>query len=127
MMSAAPRDRTMDLYACLHEDETVVWLQLEGGNDDAPPQLVRLLRGAAVVETRRCIAMPLGRKSHARPGGRSSTWAVLRAPDALVAAMDRGPMVDHRVQAFVAGSWVDAAVHDTGCRFGSGRHGARSA
>ncbi|HEY8861899.1 MAG TPA: hypothetical protein VIN37_07415, partial [Candidatus Limnocylindria bacterium] len=53
-------------YTCLHDDGEAAWLQLEGGTDDVRPDEVRLMHRDLVLETRRCIPMPAGRKSHAR-------------------------------------------------------------
>src|SRR5207248_1658724 len=70
-------------YTCLHDDGEAAWLQLEGGTAGVVPERVRLVRAGEIVETRRCIAMPPGRKSHARPDGDSKVWVVLRAPEEM--------------------------------------------
>ena len=76
-------------YTCLHDDGEAAWLQLEGGTDDVVPEKVRLLRGGTVIESRSCIPMPAGRKSHARADGDSKVWVVLRAPEEMLRAIDR--------------------------------------
>src|SRR5205085_2104534 len=60
-------------HTCLHDDGEAAWLQLEGGTEDVLPDKVRLMYREEVLETRRCIPMPAGRKSHARPDGHSTS------------------------------------------------------
>lgn len=113
-------------YTCLHDDGEAAWLQLEGGSDDALPEKVRLRRGEEVLEVRRCVPMPAGRKSHARPTGDSKVWVVLRAPEAMLRAIDRDEADDYVVEALVDGTWSDIELIDTGCRFGRRRTGSES-
>jgi hypothetical protein len=108
-------------YTCLHDDGEAAWLQLEGGSAGVVPERVRLVRGGEIVETRRCIPMPPGRKSHARPEGDSKVWVVLRAPEEMLRAIDRDEADDYAVEAFVNGEWIDVDLEDTGCRFGAKR------
>ena len=108
-------------YTCLHDDGEAAWLQLEGGTDELVPERVRLLHAGTVLETRRCIPMPPGRKSHARPDGDSKVWVVLRAPEELLRAIDRDEAEDYAVEAFANGEWIDVDLEDTGCRFGAKR------
>ena len=56
-------------HTCLHDDGDALWLQFEGGTGELAPEMLRLVRGGEVLETRPCIPMRLGRKSHARPDG----------------------------------------------------------
>ena len=115
-------------YTCLHDDGEAAWLQLEGGTPEVLPEKVRLMRGGEVLEMRRCIEMPAGRKSHARPSGDSRVWVVLRAPEEMLRAVDRDEADDYTVEALVAGEWLAVDLQDTGCRFGAHRgSAARSA
>ena len=114
-------------YTCLHDDGQAAWLQLEGGTDTAVPEQVRLMRTGTVLETRRCIAMPRGRKSHARTDGESKVWVVLRAPEEMLRAIDRDEAQDYTVEALANGEWLAVDLLDTGCRFGMKRRGTRSA
>ncbi|MEA2661548.1 MAG: hypothetical protein QOH08_1120 [Chloroflexota bacterium] len=114
-------------YTCLHDDGEAAWLQLEGGTDDVQPEKVRLVRGEEVLETRRCIPMPAGRKSHARPDGDSKLWVVLRAPEEMLRAIDRDEGDEYAVEALVNGEWLAVDLEDTGCRFGMKRRETRSA
>ncbi|HEV2010883.1 MAG TPA: hypothetical protein VGS17_07645 [Candidatus Limnocylindria bacterium] len=114
-------------YTCLHDDGEAAWLQLEGGTDDVQPEKVRLMRGGEVLETRRCIPMPAGRKSHARPDGDSKLWVVLRAPEEMLRAIDRDEGDEYAVEALVNGEWLAVDLEDTGCRFGMKRRETRSA
>lgn len=110
---------------CLHEDAETEWIQLEGGTPDLRPSKVRLLDDEVVIETRRCLAMPPGRVSHARPAGTEpgAVWVVLAAPPAMLRAIDRGEGDRYRVEAQVGEEWLDTELTDTGCRFGT-RSGA---
>lgn len=105
---------------CLHEDAETDWLQLEGGTTDLRPSKVRLLDGDVVLETRRCLAMPVGRAGHARPAGSEpgAAWVVIAAPPAMLRAIDRGDGDRYRVEALVGEEWLDTELTDTGCRFG---------
>jgi hypothetical protein len=114
-------------YTCLHDDGEAAWLQLEGGTADVLPDKVRLMHLDEVLETRRCIPMPAGRKSHARPDGESLVWVVLRAPEEMLRAVDRDEGDGYKVQALVNGEWLAADLEDTGCRFGMKRRETRSA
>jgi hypothetical protein len=114
-------------YTCLHDDGEAAWLQLEGGTADVLPEKVRLMRGGTALETRSCIAMPAGRKSHARPDGDSKVWVVLRAPEEMLRAIDRDEADDYTVEALVNGEWLAVDLEDTGCRFGMKRRETRSA
>lgn len=114
-------------HTCLHDDGEAAWLQLEGGTDAVVPEKVRLLRGGSVVESRSCIPMPPGRKSHARADGDSKVWVVLRAPEEMLRAIDRDEADDYGVEALVNGEWLSVDLEDTGCRFGMKRRGSRSA
>ncbi|HEV2250795.1 MAG TPA: hypothetical protein VGT60_09835 [Candidatus Limnocylindria bacterium] len=114
-------------HTCLHDDGEAAWLQLEGGTDDVLPEKVRLMRAGTVLETRTCIAMPAGRKSHARPDGDSKVWVVLRAPEEMLRAIDRDEADDYTVEALVNGEWLAVDLEDTGCRFGMKRRDTRSA
>lgn len=114
-------------HTCLHDDGEAAWLQLEGGTDELRPDKVRLMFRDAVLETRRCIPMPAGRKSHARPDGDSKVWVVLRAPEEMLRAIDRDEGDGYRVEALVNGEWLVADLEDTGCRFGMKRRETRSA
>lgn len=114
-------------HTCLHDDGDAAWLQLEGGTAELLPDKVRLLRAGDVLETRRTIAMPAGRKSHARPNGVSTVWVVLRAPEEMLRAIDRDDADDYRVEALVDGEWLDVDLEDTGCRFGMKRRDGRTA
>jgi hypothetical protein len=114
-------------YTCLHDDGEAAWLQLEGGTDAVLPDKVRLMHGDEVLETRRCIPMPAGRKSHARPDGESLVWVVLRAPEEMLRAIDRDEGDRYKVEAFVNGEWLAADLEDTGCRFGMKRRETRTA
>lgn len=114
-------------YTCLHDDGEAAWLQLEGGTDDVQPEKVRLMRGGEVLETRRCVPMPAGRKSHARPDGDSKLWVVLRAPEEMLRAIDRDEGDEYAVEALVNGEWLAVDLEDTGCRFGMKRRETRSA
>jgi hypothetical protein len=113
-------------YTCLHDDGEAAWFQLEGGTDDLLPEKVRLTHASAVVETRRCIPMPTGRKSHARPDGESKVWVVLRAPEEMLRAIDRDEADDYAVEALVDGEWLAVDLEDTGCRFGMKRREIRA-
>ncbi len=113
-------------YTCLHDDGEAAWFQLEGGTDEVLPEKVRLLRGSAVLETRRSIPMPAGRKSHARPDGESKVWVVLRAPEEMLRAIDRDEAEDYTVEALVNGEWLAVDLEDTGCRFGMKRREIRA-
>ncbi|HTJ61007.1 MAG TPA: bacterial transcriptional activator domain-containing protein [Candidatus Saccharimonadales bacterium] len=114
-------------HTCLHDDGEAAWLQLEGGTDELRPDKVRLMFRDAVLETRRCIPMPAGRKSHARPDGDSKVWVVLRAPEEMLRAIDRDEGDGYRVEALVNGEWLVVDLEDTGCRFGMKRRETRSA
>jgi hypothetical protein len=114
-------------YTCLHDDGEAAWLQLEGGTVELLPDKVRLMHGDEVLETRRCIPMPAGRKSHARPDGESLVWVVLRAPEEMLRAIDRDEGDSYKVEALVTGEWLAADLEDTGCRFGMKRRETRSA
>ena len=114
-------------HTCLHDDGEAAWLQLEGGTDTVLPEKIRLLRGATVLEARRCIQLPAGRKSHARPDGDSKVWVVLRAPEEMLRAIDRDDADDYAVEALVNGEWLAVDLEDTGCRFGMKRRETRSA
>jgi hypothetical protein len=114
-------------HTCLHDDGDAAWLQLEGGTDDVLPEKVRLVRGSEVLETRRCIAMPAGSKSHARPNAESKVWVVLRAPEEMLRAIDRDEADDYQVEALVNGEWLAVDLEDTGCRFGMKRRETRTA
>ena len=114
-------------YTCLHDDGEAAWLQLEGGTDLVLPDKVRLLFRDEILETRRCIPMPAGRKSHARPDGDSKVWVVLRAPEEMLRAIDRDEGDGYRVEALVNGEWLAVDLEDTGCRFGMKRRETRSA
>lgn len=114
-------------FTCLHDDGEAAWLQLEGGTSALLPEKVRLVRGGEVLETRRCIPMPQGRKSHARPDGDSKVWVVLRAPEEMLRAIDRDDADDYAVQALANGEWLAVDLEDTGCRFGMKRRETRSA
>jgi len=108
-------------YTCLHDDGEAAWLQLEGGTDEVLPEKVRLKRGDQVLETRSCIPMPAGRKSHARKDGESKVWVVLRAPEEMLRAIDRDEAEDYTAEALVNGEWLAVDLEDTGCRFGMKR------
>lgn len=108
-------------YTCLHDDGEAAWLQLEGGTDDVLPEKVRLVRAGEVLETRTCIPMPVGRKSHARKDGDSKVWVVLRAPEEMLRAIDRDEAEDYTAEALVNGEWLAVDLEDTGCRFGMKR------
>ena len=114
-------------HTCLHNDGDAAWFQLEGGTPDLLPEKVRLLRAGEVVETRRCILMPAGRKSHARPDGESKVWVVLRAPEEMLGAIDHDEADDYTVEALVDGEWLAVDLEDTGCRFGVKPREVRSA
>jgi hypothetical protein len=114
-------------YTCLHDDGEAAWLQLEGGTADVLPEKVRLMRSGSVLETRRCIPMPAGRRSHARPDGDSKVWVVLRAPEEMLRAIDRDEADDYSVEALVNGEWLAVDLEDTGCRFGMKRRETRTA
>ena len=114
-------------HTCLHDDGEAAWFQLEGGTADILPEKVRLLRGNEVIETRRCIRMPVGAKSHARPDGESTVWVVLRAPEEMLRAIDRDEADDYTVEALVTGEWLPVDLEDTGCRFGMKRRETRTA
>ncbi len=113
-------------YTCLHDDGEAAWFQLEGGTAAVLPEKVRLLRGDEVLETRRSIPMPAGRKSHARAEGESKVWVVLRAPEEMLRAIDRDDADDYTVEALVNGEWLSVDLEDTGCRFGMKQRGARA-
>ena len=108
-------------YTCLHDDGEAAWLQLEGGTDEVLPEKVRLMRAGQVLETRSCIPMPAGRKSHARKDGDSKVWVVLRAPEEMLRAIERDEAEDYTVGALVNGEWLAVDLEDTGCRFGMKR------
>lgn len=114
-------------YTCLHDDGEAAWLQLEGGTEEVRPDKVRLMFGDETLETRRCIPMPAGRKSHARPDGDSKVWVVLRAPEEMLRAIDRDEGDGYKVEALVKGEWLAVDLEDTGCRFGMKRRETRSA
>jgi hypothetical protein len=115
-------------YTCLHDDGDAAWFQLEGGTPDVLPERVRLSRAGEVLETRRCIRMPAGRKSHARPDVESKVWAVLRAPEEMLRAIDSDEAELFRIEALVDGEWLAVDVEDTtACRFGVKRREIRSA
>ena len=114
-------------HTCLHDDGEAAWFQLEGGTSDVLPEKVRLLRASEVLETRRCILMPAGSKSHARPDGESRVWVVLRAPEEMLRAIDRDEADDYTVEALVNGEWLAVELEDTGCRFGMKRRETRTA
>lgn len=114
-------------YACLHDDGEAAWLQLEGGTDEVLPDKVRLMFHDEILETRRCIAMPAGRTSHARPDSDSKVWVVLRAPEEMLRAIDREEGEGYRIEALLKGEWVAVDLEDTGCRFGMKRRETRSA
>jgi hypothetical protein len=114
-------------YTCLHDDGEAAWLQLEGGTEEVLPDKVRLLFREEILETRRCIPMPAGRKSHARPDGDSKVWVVLRAPEEMLRAIDRDEGDGYRVEALVKGEWLAVDLEDTGCRFGMKRRETRTA
>jgi hypothetical protein len=114
-------------HTCLHDDGEAAWLQLEGGTDKVVPDKVRLMFRDEILETRRCILMPAGRKSHARPDGDSKVWVVLRAPEEMLRAIDRDEGDGYRVEALVNGEWLVVDLEDTGCRFGMKRRETRSA
>lgn len=114
-------------HTCLHDDGEAAWLQLEGGTADVLPEKVRLTRAGAVLELRSCIAMPAGRKSHARPDGDSKVWVVLRAPEEMLRAIERDDADDYAVEALVDGEWLAVDLEDTGCRFGMKRRDTRTA
>lgn len=121
------RATRVTFHTCLHDDGETAWLQLEGGTDELLPGWVRLMGAGTVLETRRCIPMPAGRKSHARPDGDSKVWVVLRAPEEMLRAVDRDEADDYAVEALVNGEWVAVDLEDTGCRFGMTRREPRSA
>jgi hypothetical protein len=108
-------------YTCLHDDGEAAWLQLEGGTAEVLPEKVRLMRAGQVLETRSCIPMPAGRKSHARKDGDSKVWVVLRAPEEMLRAIDREEAEDYTAEALVNGEWLAVDLEDTGCRFGMKR------
>jgi|SRR5438477_2060452 len=114
-------------HTCLHDDGEAAWLQLEGGSEEVLPEQVRLLYRDEVLETRRCIPMPAGRKSHARPDGDSRLWVVLRAPEEMLRAIDRGESDGYRIEALLNGAWLNVDLKDTGCRFGMKRRETRTA
>ena len=114
-------------HTCLHDDGEAAWFQLEGGTAEVIPEKVRLRRGSEVLETRRCISMPPGSKSHARPDGESTVWVVLRAPEEMLRAIDRDEADDYTVEALVSGEWLAVDLEDTGCRFGMKRRETRTA
>ena len=116
----------LTFHTCLHDDGDAAWFQLEGGTDDVVPEKVRLLRGGEVLESRRCIPMPAGRKSHARPDGASKVWVVLRAPEEMLRAIDRDEADDYTVEALANGEWLAVDLADTGCRFGMKRREDRA-
>ena len=114
-------------HTCLHDDGEAAWFQLEGGTADVLPEKVRIMRAGEVLETRRCIAMPIGRKSHARAAGESKVWVVLRAPEEMLRAIDRDEADDYTVETLVKGEWLAVDLEDTGCRFGMKRRETRTA
>jgi len=115
-------------HVCLHEDAETAWIQLEGGTADLVPSKVRLICNEVVVEIRRCLAMPPGRTSHARPAGSepSAVWVVIPAPPEMRRAIERGDGDHYRVEALVGDEWLDTELTDTGCRFGSRAGGDRA-
>jgi hypothetical protein len=125
-LPVAHRTRVI-FHTCLHDDGEAAWLQLEGGTDEVVPDKVRLMFRDEILETRRCIPMPAGRKSHARPDGDSKAWVVLRAPEEMLRAIDRDEGDGYRVEALVKGEWLAVDLEDTGCRFGMKRRETRSA
>ena len=115
-------------HVCLHEDAETAWIQLEGGTADLVPSEVRLIFNEAVVEIRRCLAMPPDRASHARPAGSepSPVWVVIAAPPEMRRAIERGDGDHYRIEALVGDEWLDTELTDTGCRFGSRAGGDRA-
>jgi len=114
-------------HTCLHDDGDALWLQFEGGTGELAPEMLRLVRGGEVLETRPCIPMRLGRKSHARPDGDSTVWVVLRVPEDMVRAIEADEPRNYGADAFVEGSWIPVDVRDSGCRFGMKQPRSRSA
>ncbi len=115
-------------HVCLHEDAETAWIQLEGGTADLVPSKVRLIFNEVVVEIRRCLAMPPGRTSHARPAGSepSAVWVVIAAPPEMRRAIERGDGDHYRIEALVGDEWLDTELTDTGCHFGSRAGGDRA-
>lgn len=106
---------------CLHEDAESTWIQLEGGTADVIPSNVRLIADEVVIETRRCLAMPPGRPSHAGPAGSDpgAVWVAIAVPQEMLRAIERGEGDRYRVEAQVGDEWLDTDLTDTGCRSGS--------
>jgi len=106
---------------CLHEDADSDWIQLEGGTAHLGPSNVRLIADEVVIETRRCLAMPPGRPSHAGPVGTDpgAVWIAIAVPPEMLRAIERGEGDRYRVEAQVGDEWFDTDLTDTGCRSGS--------
>ena len=115
-------------HVCLHEDAETDWIQLEGGTADLSPSKVRLIDHEVVIDMRRCLAIPSGRASHARPDGSEpgAVWVVIAAPPEMLRAIERGDGDHYRVEALVGDEWLDTELTDTGCRFGSRAGGERA-
>jgi hypothetical protein len=122
----ASRQRIV-FFTCLHHDGEAAWFQLEGGTADVRPERVRLTRAGITIETRGCIPMPAGRKSHARSDADSTVWVVLRAPEEMLRAIDRDDADDYGLEALVNGEWLAVDLEDSGCRFGMKRRDQRTA
>ena len=122
--AATPR---VTFHTCLHDDGDAMWLQFEGGTGGVAPEMLRLVRDGEVLETRPCIPMPAGRKSHARPDGDSTVWVVLRVPEDMVRAIEADERRNYGADALVDGTWIPVDVQDSGCRFGMKQPRSRSA